>query len=116
MVTGMYHGRSARIDGIGKTFLDHTGFKQIGSAIVLLFFVTFMAALVSHYMSMAWFPWTSASSFIIFFFSELVFIFLVCLILKYVFTARFGGLTGDNFGAMHEISTILFLTVALLWR
>ena len=43
-------------------------------------------------------------------------IYLICLILKYIFTARFGGLTGDNFGAMHEISEILFLTVALLWR
>jgi adenosylcobinamide-GDP ribazoletransferase len=115
MVTGMYHTKSARMDGIGRTFLEHTGLKQVASATTLLLSVTFVAAYVLHYLSTAWFPWSTAS-FILFFFSEMALIFLACLILKYVFTARFGGLTGDNFGAMHEISEILFLTFALLWR
>ena len=29
MVTAMYHAKSARKDGIGRTFLEHTGLKQI---------------------------------------------------------------------------------------
>jgi cobalamin synthase len=54
--------------------------------------------------------------FTLFLCSEMALILLISLILKYIFTARFGGLTGDNFGAMHETSEILFLWFALLWR
>jgi adenosylcobinamide-GDP ribazoletransferase len=115
MVTGMYHTKSARRDGIGRTFLEHTGFKQVASATALLFSVTFAAAYVFHHFSPAWFPWITGS-FIPIFFLELALIYLVCLILKYIFLARFGGLTGDNLGAMHEISEVLFLMVALLWK
>ena len=28
---------------------------------------------------------------------------------------RFGGLTGDNFGAINELSEILFLMVVIIW-
>jgi len=115
MVTGMYHSKSARKNGIGRIFLEHTSLKQIIFATMFLVLFSFMAAYVFHYFLPARFLWTTIS-FALFFFSEMVFIYLTCLILKYIFTARFGGLTGDNFGAMHEISEILFLTVALLWR
>jgi adenosylcobinamide-GDP ribazoletransferase len=115
MVTGMYHAKSARKDGIGRIFLEHTGSKQVTFATILLLLVAFAAASVFYYFSPVWFSWTSVS-FILFLFSELVFIYLVCLILKCFFTARFAGLTGDNFGAIHEISEIFFLTAALLWR
>lgn len=115
MVTGMYHAKSARKDGIGRTFLEHTGLKQIVFATMFLLLVTFALMFVFHYFLPALFQW-SIGSFTLFFFSEMLFISLACLILKYIFTARFGGLTGDNFGAIHEISEVLFLTVALLWR
>lgn len=115
MVTGMYQGKSARKDGIGRTFLENAGLKQILFATMFLFFVNFALAYAFHYFWSTLFQ-CSIGSFTLFFFSEMVAIYLTCLILKYIFTARFGGLTGDNFGAMHEISEILFLTVALLWR
>jgi adenosylcobinamide-GDP ribazoletransferase len=115
MVTGMYHAKSARKDGIGRTFLENTGLKQVVFATILLLLVTFAAAYVFHHFSSVWSSWITAS-FALFLFLELVSIYLLCRILKYVFTARFAGLTGDNFGAMHEISEILFLTIALLWR
>jgi adenosylcobinamide-GDP ribazoletransferase len=115
MVTGMYHAKSARKDGIGRTFLEHTGLKQIIFATMFLLLLTFAVMYTFHYCLPLLFQWT-LGSFTLFFFSEMVFIYLVCLILKYIFAARFGGLTGDNFGAMHEISEIFFLSVALLWR
>jgi adenosylcobinamide-GDP ribazoletransferase len=115
MVTGMYHAKSARKDGIGRIFLGHTGLKQLALATMLFLLMVFAAACVFHCFSPVWFSWTSAS-FIRFLVSEVVLICLVCLMLRYLFTARFGGLTGDNFGAMHEISEILFLAAALLWR
>ena len=115
MVTGMYHAKSARKDGIGRTFLEHTGLKQILFATALLLLLTFALFYAFHYFLPFLFRW-SIEFFTLFFFSEMVVICLACLILKYISTARFGGLTGDNFGAMHEISEVLFLTVALLWR
>jgi adenosylcobinamide-GDP ribazoletransferase len=115
MVTAMYHAKSARKDGIGRIFLDHTGLKQVVFATFVLLLVTFVLFYPLHYFLPLLFQW-SMGSFTLFLCSEIVFIFLICLILKYIFTARFGGLTGDNFGTIHEISEVLFLTVALLWR
>jgi adenosylcobinamide-GDP ribazoletransferase len=115
MIIGMYRAKSARKNGIGRIFLSRTSLKQIVLATTFLVLLSFPAAYVFHYFLPAWFLWTAAS-FALFFFSEMVFIYLTCLILKRIFTARFGGLTGDNFGAIHEISEVLFLMVAVLWR
>lgn len=115
MVTGMYHAKSARKDGIGRTFLEHADLKQIVRATMFLFLVTFTAGYLFHYFLPAW-SLGKTVPFTLFFLSQMLFMCLSCLILKSIFAARFGGLTGDNLGAMHEISEILFLTVALLWR
>jgi adenosylcobinamide-GDP ribazoletransferase len=115
MVTAMYHAKSARKDGIGRTFLEHTDLKQVVFATLVLLLMTFGLFYPLHYSSPLLFQW-SMSSFTLFLFFEMALVSLVCFILKYIFTARFGGLTGDNFGAMHEISEILFLSAALLWR
>ena len=115
MVTAMYHAKSARKDGIGRTFLEHTDLKQVVFATLVLLLMTFGLFYPLHYSLPLLFQW-SMGSFTLFLFFEMALVSLICFILKYIFTARFGGLTGDNFGAMHEISEILFLTVALLWR
>lgn len=115
MVTAMYHAKSARKDGIGRTFLEYTDLKQVVFATLLLLLTTFGLFYPLHYSLPLFFQW-SMGSFTLFLFFEMVLVSLVCFILKCIFTARFGGLTGDNFGAMHEISEILFLTLALLWR
>jgi adenosylcobinamide-GDP ribazoletransferase len=110
MVTTMYRAKSARADGIGRTFLEHVELKQIVCATILL--IAFFALWCAFHNAFQW----GVAAFALFFFLEMILICLACLILKYTFTARFGGLTGDNFGAMHEISEMLFLTVALVWR
>jgi adenosylcobinamide-GDP ribazoletransferase len=115
MVIGMYHAKSARKDGIGRTFLEHTALKQILSATILLLLMTFAVTYGFHYFMPAHFSCTIVSL-SLFLFSEMALIYLGCLVLKYIFTARFGGLTGDNLGAMHTISEIIFLIVALIWR
>jgi adenosylcobinamide-GDP ribazoletransferase len=115
MVTAMYHSKSARKDGIGRTFLEHTGLKQVVFATIVLLLVTFVLFCSLHYFFPFSFQWIMGL-FTLFLCSEVALILLICLILKYIFTARFGGLTGDNFGAMHEISEVFFLAIALLWR
>jgi adenosylcobinamide-GDP ribazoletransferase len=115
MVTAMYRAKSARKDGIGRSFLEHVRAKQIALATVFLFLLTFMIFYLFQHFMTSFFYW-SFGFFMLLFFSEIMFIVFTCLILKYFFTIRFGGLTGDNFGAMHEISEILFLMVVLLWQ
>jgi adenosylcobinamide-GDP ribazoletransferase len=115
MVIAMYHAKSARKDGIGRTFLEHTGFKQVVFATSVLLLVTFVLFYPLHYFLPFSFHWIMGL-FTLFLCSEMALILLICLILKNIFTARFGGLTGDNFGAIHEISEVLFLAVALTWR
>ena len=115
MVTAMYRAKSARNDGIGRIFLEHTGLKQIIIATGFLVVISFLV----YYMFSQFLPsphlW-SYRPFISFFIFVIVFIYLAGLVLKHIFTARFGGLTGDNFGAIHEISEVLFLTIILLWK
>jgi adenosylcobinamide-GDP ribazoletransferase len=115
MVTAMYHAKSARKDGIGRTFLEHADFKKVVLATLVLLLATFGLFYPLRIFLPFSFQW-SMGSFTLFIFAEMSFIFFVCLMLKYIFTGRFGGLTGDNFGAIHEISEILFLAVAMLWR
>jgi adenosylcobinamide-GDP ribazoletransferase len=114
MVTAMYHAKNARKDGIGRTFLEHTGLKQVVFATSVLLLVAFVPFFSLYYFLPFSFHWITGL-FTLLLCSEMAFTLFICLILKYTFTARFGGLTGDNFGAMHEISEVLFLAVALLW-
>jgi len=114
MVITMYHGRSARADGIGRTFLEHVGLRQIVFATgVLISFLT-------GWYLLGYLAWNLSGQMVglcvLLSFFETIFIMLVCFILKYLFNTRFGGLTGDNFGAIHEITEIVFLTIAILWR
>jgi adenosylcobinamide-GDP ribazoletransferase len=116
MVSNMYHAKSARKDGIGKIFLKHTGLKQLMlcTAFLLLFgFGTFYILKSCSIPTLL--PW-GIGSFTLFFFSAMSMVYFVCLFLKQIFMMRFGGLTGDNFGAIHEISEIVFLMIALLWK
>jgi len=42
-------------------------------------------------------------------------LFLFSLLSVWFFRQKFGGLTGDNFGAIHEISEILILFMVIQW-
>ncbi|MBA4391561.1 MAG: hypothetical protein C0399_11595 [Syntrophus sp. (in: bacteria)] len=115
MVSVMYGAKKAREDGLGRIFLEHTGIVQFSIATFFLFFVGF-----AGFFAMSFPPFSSPPfqgyCFILFFFAEIAIIWSVCLFLKHIFTVRFGGLTGDNFGAIHEITEIVFLLVVNLWK
>jgi len=113
MVTAMYRTKSARNDGIAHCFLEHTGLRHIFAATVFLFAIISVASCI-FLRSMHSLEQFHYGILAIFFFFTIVFIYLAGFIMKNIFTARFGGLTGDNFGAIHEISELLFLTVTLL--
>ncbi len=108
MVPPMYHGISARKDGLGNAFIGHIGIAEVvictGLAIIISFLAhrTFLGSYTNIYdMSL----------------------FLILLMGLYLFgfasarycSKKFGGLTGDIFGAIGEISEILFLLGVSAW-
>jgi adenosylcobinamide-GDP ribazoletransferase len=107
MVPAMYHGSSARKEGLGKTFIEgaSTGSLFASTAIVTSFFgLIFLAHLAGIYGLK----------------SGLIFCLLPA---GYLFAAAaagiclriFGGLTGDTLGALSELSEIYYLTGAYIW-
>lgn len=108
MVPSLYMGASARRDGLGKAFMDSVTLRTVAYATLSLLLFCVIAA--SLYLYKVFGPDTLAL------FSSLYFTFAVFSFMAVRFcTKRFGGLTGDMFGAMNEISEILFLLVTVLW-
>ncbi len=105
-VPAMYYGASARKDGLGKIFIEHTGLASliISTAIILLLSLLVSSLTLTSFVQGIEFCGGSVIAFYLF--SILAVKFLM---------KRFGGLTGDHFGAMTEISEILFLLAAYIW-
>jgi len=115
MVVMMYGAKAARKDGMARIFLEQTSHKQLGVATLLLIAVVGGAVFAWAYLAPA--PVIPAvSRFTLFFISVVAIVILFSSFLKHIFMKKFGGLTGDNFGALHEISEVAFLAVALLWK
>lgn len=115
MVSVMYGAKKGRQDGLGRIFLEHTGITQLFTATFLLFLMGFAGFFAINSPLFSFSP-LQGHCFITYFIAEIAIVWSVCLLLKYLFTARFGGLTGDSFGAIHEITEIVFLLVVNLWR
>ncbi len=108
MVPALYHGISARPEGLGKLFIDSAGRNTVvlASLLVILFFLSSS----SIYLYKAYGTRT-----ITLFLSLSITLYLFSLLSVWFCRRRFGGLTGDNFGAIHEISEILFLFTVTRW-
>jgi adenosylcobinamide-GDP ribazoletransferase len=107
MVPTLFHGKPAREMGLGKIFIDHTtsGMFLLSSLI--------MAGI---YCSVAF-------SLSVFDRGDILLLLLVLSISLYLLgvawsgfcSRRFGGLTGDNIGAVGEIGDLLTLGIVSLW-
>ncbi|HBA54748.1 MAG: adenosylcobinamide-GDP ribazoletransferase [Syntrophorhabdus aromaticivorans] len=115
MVVAMYRAAGARKDGLGMMFLENTKMRHLVLATLVTFVLGFGA-----------FPVTSLSApgpflsglrlFTPFLLSGMAILAFFTRFLTGIFTRTFGGLTGDSFGAVHEISEIIFLVIACLWK
>jgi adenosylcobinamide-GDP ribazoletransferase len=108
MILNMYHGTSARQEGLGKMFIENISLTSVLLASLLLAFIYFAAdRLYLH----ATFGVRTIMLFIV-----LIAVFYILRILSAsFFKSRFGGITGDTLGAAGEISEIIFLMVTSLW-
>jgi len=108
MVPAMYHGSSARKDGLGRMFIGNisTNILLLSTLLVTLIFI----AVAKIYILGAYK-------------AGCIKLFLIFLITSYLFSFisvkfadwRFGGLTGDNLGAISELSENIFLMVVSIW-
>jgi adenosylcobinamide-GDP ribazoletransferase len=107
-VPAMHHGVSARNDGLGRIFIEHAG---RGSVLISTAIVISLCVMVSSFGLLDISPRTMLE------FSLLIVavFYLFCLLAVQLFCKRFGGLTGDHFGAVTEISEILFLLAGYVW-
>ena len=108
MVTAIFHGKSARQDGIGKIFIENTKLKELVIATLLvigcwLLVVSFLLSslFTIHY-----------SLFLV----SIPVLYIFSLVSVWFCNKKFGGMTGDTFGAVSEISEILFLMMAVIIR
>ncbi len=108
MVLALSLGKPARKEGLGSVFIDAVGRKEviISSLATLLpcLVVTGLLQYTRYAPIAAMLPVVLCAVLYIFCF----------LSVKYL-SMKFGGLTGDCFGAVSEISEIVFLMVASLW-
>lgn len=108
MVPPMYHGRAAREEGLGKIFTDN-------AVPPVLIFSSLLAFVMSMLVYLVWIRRA--------FGMNGLFVLLLLFVLLYLFGVaterycrrRFGGLTGDIFGTIGELSEIIFLTGVTVW-
>jgi len=98
MVPALYHGASARNDGLGKTFIDQTGIAELATATAFLAAIA-AAVFVATERPLA--PLKLAAIFLL--------LYLFSFAATRLFAKRFGGLTGDSLGAVTETAEVLFL-------
>ncbi len=109
MIPGMFHGISARQDGLGKIFINDTGIKTVlfSSLSILLFCILIL-------------PFYPDKTYLHKTIALLPVLFAVLYMFSFMSVKfcrkRFGGITGDNLGAISEISEILFLMVISIGR
>ena len=107
MVLALRQGTSARKDGLGKIFMDSAGMGAVISSFLLVTLSYFLIVLL-------FFSAYGTKALVLYLLLSLSLCLFTILTVRFL-KNRFGGLTGDNFGAIGEISEILFLMAASLW-
>ncbi|MHB8109825.1 MAG: adenosylcobinamide-GDP ribazoletransferase [Syntrophorhabdaceae bacterium] len=110
MTMMMAGARSAREDGLGMIFFSRIKTGHIFSCTLVLF----VLASVVYFISGCYY-FDAARQFLLFIGFSLFISLFAGYILRRIFETRFGGLTGDNLGAIHESVEILTLLTAFFF-
>lgn len=111
-VPPMFHGTSARNDGLGKIFIEYAGIQGLLISSVLMAALCWAVVLPGFFSGAAG---PLASGDLGLFMLIFILFYSFGLISVRFFHSSFGGLTGDHFGALTEVSEIIYLGVAYVW-
>jgi adenosylcobinamide-GDP ribazoletransferase len=107
MVPTIYHGTAARGDGLGKTFMDNMELSVLlGSLFILASLFSLTGLLLPDR------TWLQTATF---FFLLAIPLYGLSVVWVSYCTHKFGGLTGDNMGAISEAADIVYLAIGYLW-
>jgi adenosylcobinamide-GDP ribazoletransferase len=102
MVPALFHAKSARSDGLGKIFIEQTGVRELFVATGLILGITSAIFLFVSQLIML---------------LKIIVVFILLYLLSFsmsrFFANKFGGLTGDNLGAITEMNEVIFLLIFL---
>lgn len=107
MITAMFHGTSARKDGLGRIFIEGVKGREYAISTIVL-----IISLVALYLIFIRFA------------PEAQYIFNILLLVTMYYFSRlwivlcnnkFGGLTGDTLGALSELTELIFLFMVIIW-
>ena len=105
MVTAAFHGRSARNDGLGQLFIEHTGIRQFAIASAAAVLLTGLVCSI-----IMQFP-----LYIFYLMFAMPVLYGFSFLSVFFFNRIFGGMTGDSFGALNEIAFLMFLITTIIW-
>jgi len=109
MTMMMPGAKSARNDGLGRIFLGRVHARHACLATIFPICLALIGYLTSGYPG-----YHSGGRYFLFFFAASLAAICGAWVLRRLCTVRFGGLTGDNLGAMHEVAeTVLLITATL---
>ncbi len=111
-VPPMFHGTSARNDGLGKIFVENAGIQGLLISSMIMIALCWVVVLAGVFTGASG---TFASGDPGLFMLIVILFYFFGLISVRFFHSRFGGLTGDHFGALTEVSEIIYLGVAYVW-
>lgn len=111
MVPAIFHGKSAKQEGLGRIFIENTGLREL--FIATFFTLSFLILNLFIANKMVVYS-TSQLSFFSFLFVMLV-LYIFSIIAVWFFNKKFGGLTGDTLGAISELTEIIFLLMVIGW-
>jgi adenosylcobinamide-GDP ribazoletransferase len=107
MVVSMFRGKPAREDGLGKIFINRIGIKEFAaSTLIILILLILPQIIFSIYIPNSWH---------VFYAVLLVTTYFFCRLWVNFFNKKFGGLTGDTFGAISEMTEVIFLFMVIVW-
>jgi adenosylcobinamide-GDP ribazoletransferase len=107
MTIAIYHGNPARNDGLGYIMTTGAGLKEIVISTITLIGLFAVALTYSKNYS--------PDKYHIFYLALMATMYILVRAAVSLCKNRFGGITGDNLGAINEASEILFLAAAVIW-
>jgi len=104
MVPAAYYGRSARQDGLGRLFIEHTKGSQLLSATAAAIALVLIVCVMSMQLPFIMFCLMFA----------MPILYALGFAAVWFFNGNFGGMTGDSLGAVNEIAVLVFLIMVVI--